>query len=53
VEATETVVCKLHRQVVASVILERLARKGHQPSAPSDVETISERDVGLQMSSRT
>jgi uncharacterized protein len=53
VEATETVACKLHRQVVVSVILERLARKGRQPSMPSGVETISERDVGLQMSSRT
>jgi uncharacterized protein len=47
VEATETVVCKLHRQVVASVILERLTRTGHQPSKPSRVETIPEREAGL------
>jgi uncharacterized protein len=31
VEATETVVCKLHRQVVASVILEKLARTARRP----------------------
>ena len=41
VEATETVACKLHRQVVASVILERLARKGHQLSTPSGEETTA------------
>ncbi len=51
VEGTETVACKLHRQVVASVILERLARKGHQLSTPSGVETIPEREAGLQTKS--
>lgn len=34
VEATETAACKLHRQVVASVFLERLARVEHPPSTP-------------------
>jgi uncharacterized protein len=47
VEATETVACKLHRQVVASVFLERLARTGYQPSKQSSVETIPEREAGL------
>jgi hypothetical protein len=40
VETTETVACKLHRQIVASVILNKLARK-----LPS-VET-SEHEAGL------
>jgi hypothetical protein len=39
VEGTETVACKLHRQVVTSVFLERLAQKEHQSSKPSSVET--------------
>jgi uncharacterized protein len=34
VEATETVACKLHRQIVASVILNKLARTADQPSKP-------------------
>ena len=40
VEATETIACKLHRQVVASVIMEKLARTRHQPSKPSSAETF-------------
>jgi hypothetical protein len=46
VEATETVACKLHRQIVASVILNKLARTGDQPSKPPSVET-SESEAGL------
>jgi uncharacterized protein len=34
VNATETVACKLHRQVIASVFLQRLARRGHQLPKP-------------------
>lgn len=47
VEAAETIACKLHRQVVASVILEKLARTRHQPSKPSSAETFPQSEAEL------
>lgn len=42
VEATETVICKLHRQVVASVIVDKLSRGQDQLAEPTRIDFVQE-----------